>query len=94
MIRFVIIALAALTPAAAVAESPDCCATAETAARGPARVWFRSESAERQAVAVTRGPGQGATGFLPAAGLAAGAGDACGPAGQVVRQRAWRAPPV
>ncbi len=60
MIRFVIIALAVLPPAAAVAESPNCCAAAETAACGPARVRFRSESAERQAVAVTRGPGQGA----------------------------------
>lgn len=82
MIRIILIALLALPPAAAHTGEPTrpCCLQVDPPpARSQAKVWFRSESPERLAVAVSRGPGVDIQGFVAAAGLTAAIGDGCGP---------------
>jgi hypothetical protein len=79
----ILIALLAALPAApALAGDPfaTCCLdTSPPPSRSGAKVWFRSDSPERHAIVVARGPGADTQGFVAASGLTADVGDGCGP---------------
>lgn len=73
------------SPATAGDLSAGCCEPPPS--RSGAKVWFRSDSPERLAVAVARGPSTDTQGFMAAAGLALDVGDGCGPVAMRPRVR-------
>lgn len=74
-----LIVLMPLLASPAMAGDPfaGCCEPPPS--RSGAKVWFRSDSPERHAVAVARGPSADTQGFIAASGLTADVGDGCGP---------------
>ena len=94
MFLMFLIALLALPAAPAVAGDPfadnSFAYTSPPPSRSGAKVWFRSESPQRLAVAVARGPGADTQGFIAASGLTADIGDGCGPVALRPRMRVVR----